>query len=685
MKAAKVLLWVTSLLSPVYGAQSTFDPSNNTWALTNGWIRAVFQLDSAGHFLSQEVSDLHSGDRWLPSANQPSAVIRFQTSAETFDAQEQYVLIGQSVGAISPSGISQSIVVGNLSGTAQFTLKLELYDNRPVLHYSLAYRNLTGSTVYVSSVNMLPWTFDDSGKRYTAFRVNQWSVSGMPEDFESYQAVLDLAGTPFEVFAGAHADHCSWLALHDTDNRGIFTGWEFDGRSKASARQVGSGKYLDFSSSVLDLHHPVDPSTDFIIPGAFIGLFHGDFDEAGYETQRFVEAVLAKPAPDGNTFPYVSWDSWAYQDQIDEQTLRDNATVAAALGVELFVVDLGWAQSIGNWYADPNKFPSGMGALSDFVHSLGLKFGLHFALTQADPASPVLQQNPDWTSSEEDNYFGSASLCLSHQPVRDWLVQQAIRMIDDYHVDWILQDGENMVKTCTKTTHTHDPADSNYANSVQGLNAVVSAIQQARPQVLWENCENGGNMMTFNMVRTYVTSITNDASGSLQSRRAAYGATYPFPPRFAERYMPSSDGLDPYATHSYRFGGPWVLMSKLTDLTPDQKGFLAREISSYKDQRDAISRGKVFHILPPANSATDAIQSYDPTTDSAIAVVTRAASDGPLYQFRPRGLDPSQRYTVWFEIDPSVHSMSGAQLMSQGVGVHLPVPFSSDVVHIEHQ
>src|SRR5262249_7118065 len=152
--------------------------------------------------------------------------------------------------------------------------------------------------------------------------------------------------------------------------------------------------------------------------------------------------------------------------------------------------DLGWAKSIGDWHADPQKFPNGLAGLSDYVHSLGMKFGLHFALAEAGLDSPVLQANRDWTASQSDNYFGAASLCLSHQPVKDWLVQQAIRMIDDYHVDWILQDGENMVKRCTKTTHTHDPADSNYSNSVDGINAVVSAIQTARPNVYWENCED---------------------------------------------------------------------------------------------------------------------------------------------------------------------------------------------------
>jgi len=363
--------------------------------------------------------------------------------------------------------------------------------------------------------------------------------------------------------------------------------------------------------------------------------------------------------------------------------LRRNADVAALLGVQLFIVDLGWARGIGDWHADPAKFPNGLGALSDYVHSLGMKFGLHFALAEAAPDSPVLQDNPDWTATDDSNYFGAASLCLSNKPTQDWLVQEGIRMIDEYHVDWILQDGQNMVKQCTKSTHTHDPNDSNYANSVQGINAVVGAIQQARPNVYWENCENGGNMMTFNMVKSYVTSITNDASGSLPARQAVYGATYPFPPRFAERYMPPSDGLSPYATHSYRFGGPWVLMTTLADLTADQTGYLKSQVQFYKDQRLDIAAGKVFHILPPGADATDVIQSYNDATDTAIAVITRAGSSGPSYLFHPKGLNPVQRYTVWFEIDPTVYSQTGSQLMATGVRVSLPEPYSSDVMHIE--
>jgi alpha-galactosidase len=184
-------------------------------------------------------------------------------------------------------------------------------------------------------------------------------------------------------------------------------------------------------------------------------------------------------------------------------------------------------------------------------------------------------------------------------------------------------------------------------------------------------------------VKSYVTSITNDASGSLASRRAVYGATYPFPPRYAERYMPASDGLSPYAFHSYRFGGPWVLMNQLSSLSPQELDVVADQIRRYKEQRMKITGGKVFHVSPPGPNATDAIQSYDEASRSGIAVVTRAGSNGSVYLFKPRGLDPETRYLVWFDIGTAVYSLSGEQLMNEGVWVQLPTTYSSDVVHID--
>ncbi|HJT90216.1 MAG TPA: alpha-galactosidase [Bryobacteraceae bacterium] len=658
-----------------FPAESVFDSQQVEWTLGNSLLTATVRLTPGGQLAFAGLSS-SAGDRWAPA---PGLPVLLQTSDPAFSPAGPFFLIDQHSESITPSGIRQYIVLQNQPTTARITVLLEIYDNQPVLHYALRYRNLTSAPVYISQLDLLPWSFP-AGAAFTAFRVNQWS--GLhPIDFEPLETALEPSGAPVQMETGADGNQCAWLAVRDPAGRGLFAGWEFDGRVAAS---VQSGDSLRFSAALDGIHHPVAPGAEFQTPFAFLGLFHGDWDEAGYRTRQFAEAVLARPAP-GPQFPYVSWDSWAYDQQIDEATLRRNAEIAASLGVELFTLDLGWARAIGDWTADPQKFPHGLAALADYVHSLGMKFGLHFPLAEADPASTVLQANPDWTSSENDGYFGASSLCLSHQPVRQWLVDAGIRMIDQYHVDWILQDGANMVKRCTKTTHTHDPQDSNYSNAVEGLNAVIGAIQSARPHVAWENCEDGGNMMTFNMVKTYVTSITNDATGSVDARKGLYGASYPFPLRYTERYMAPVDGIDPYDTHSYMLGGPWVVMNRLPDLTSDQLAFLARQIREYKEQRAQFSGSQIYHLQPPQPDRIDVIQSFNPDLDSGLAVVSRPASVSPGYTLLPRGLDPLGTYTVHFDGDPAVYQLSGQDLMEHGVAVALPAPFTSEIVHIDPQ
>ena len=45
--------------------------------------------------------------------------------------------------------------------------------------------------------------------------------------------------------------------------------------------------------------------------------------------------------------------------------------------------------------------------------------------------------------------------------------------------------------------HTHNYHDSNYANSEQGLDYVYKTIHQLRPNIIFENCEDGGAMITY--------------------------------------------------------------------------------------------------------------------------------------------------------------------------------------------
>jgi alpha-galactosidase len=254
-------------------------------------------------------------------------------------------------------------------------------------------------------------------------------------------------------------------------------------------------------------------------------------------------------------------------------------------------------------------------------------------------------------------------------------------MIQDYKVDWVLQDGQTMVKECRNEGLSYDPRDWNYSGDL-ALSRILQEIQRQTPGTVWENCANGGNMMTFRMVRNYVTSITNDASGSLGSRQGLYGASFPFPPRYTDRYMPAGP-LNDYTTRSFIFGGPWILMNKLVELKPADFLFLQNEVRLYKQMRQLIRQGKVLHLSDrPLDGRTDAMQSYNPARDEAVAVVIRDDSSGDHYNLRLRGLFPDHAYAVSFADDRRNYTMTGEQLMNQGINVNLPERESGEIVFV---
>ena len=660
-----------------------FDRQQNLWWMENGVVRLVLQLTPEGRFRLLGLTDLKTGHEWVAPPSRSSSPIRFAIGARQYDGNTGYRLLRQAARSAARGSYRQTIELEDLANTVRLILEIEVYDKQSAVRYRVRVQNLQTQQVNFTAADMLPWSFDDRQKSYTAFYVNQWVGGGTQGNFDPFTRPLNPSGESLRLLSGAHGQHCAWLALRDSDDNGVFAGWEFDGRTDGVISHSSANGALQLSAAIRELNRPVRASGIFASPWAFLGVFHGDWDEAGYLTQRFSEQAIARPVPERG-FPYVMWDSWKYQTAINEQILRRNAEIASSLGVEVFVVDLGWARHIGDWHSDPAKFPGGLRALSDYVHSLGMKFGLHIPFAEASPESPILRQHPDWRSSKTYQYFAAESLCLSHQPVKQWIIAEILRIIDEYNVDWILQDGENMVKECTKTTHTHHPADSNFANAVDGLSAVVTAVQTRRPNVHWENCEDGGNMMTFNMVKNYVTSIAADDSGAMTTRQAIYGITYPFSPRYADRYMPD-EHLVPYLTRSFMFGGPWILMNRLPAMDGLDLELLRSEIVLFKSLRERIRESRVYHLTArPDPRRIDALQSYHEATDTAIAFVFRPErAAAAAYRARLKGLNPDRTYRIRFQEDRRQLQLTGRQLLQTGVRVNLPERWWAEIVYVE--
>lgn len=586
----------------------------------------------------------------------------------------------------------------SVDGALVLDQHIEVFADRPFVRISAILTNTGTTAVRVDGSAILDLAIDQAP--LTLFHVEQFSWAHRRDYFSQHNAQIWPGRTPIEICMGSYPSHhcgassCAWFALrpgiYDQDHLpprrtpGLVVGIEFNGKSRVRAEALAASATL--TSTIDDLAHVLAPGATFAVPACFLGRYDGDWDEAGYATQRFAEAHVHPPMPD-DRYPWVQYNSWKYGQEIGEAQQLAVIDRCAELGIELAVVDLGWARTIGDWRPDPVKFPRGLRPLVARAHSYGMRFGVHLALAQCAADAPVAQEHPDWIIHPGvDDYFQAGSLCLGHEPCRVWLTGEIMRLIDEEQIDYIIQDGEDMVKRCPRSDHSHAPGDSNYANSVGGLDTLIGALRRERPTLVIENCEDGGCMLTFQMARTYHTTITVDNIGSYATRQGIYGASYPFSPRYSVRYM--EDDPTPYTLRSVLFGGPLILMQRISEWDAAQMALTRAAIARYKQHRTLIRDAKIIHLVPPRHNVDrlgygwDAIMAVHATARRALLMVYRAQGGPATYTVHPRGLDPELTYGVTVEDQLAGAARSGADIMEAGIPLTL-AEFGAAIITLE--
>ena len=661
---------------------------DSMWSITNGIVGCEVRATAADLTWTLNGED---GEGWVVLG--PSVTPKLEIDRRPVVWQCQ----GASEGTGDDGSTVLSVTMADEAGQVCLSRFFQVFPGHPFVRIWGVLENRGGRPIRVTDAEILNLMIPGASPS-TLFHVEQFSWVYRPDFFSQNQHWLRANALPAEVRMGSFPSRfcgpssCAWAALREglpdrpgevpAAGRGLVLGIEFNGKSRLRAWAEGDATHV--TSTIDELNHRVDPGGSFEVPACFVGLYDGDWDESGYVTQRFAEAYVHPQMPD-ERFPWVLYNTWGYGEDINEAQQLEAVERCAHMGAEVVVLDLGWAERIGDWWADPVKFPRGLAPIADRCHELGIKFGVHIALAQANLASRVAREHLDWLADTYLEYFGAASLCLGHDPCREWLIGEIVRMIDRYDIDYIVHDGEDMVKRCVKDTHTHEPGNSNYANSTLGLDLVVQTVRELRPDVIWENCEDGGTMLTYKMARNYHSSITVDNIATYATRQGVYGASYPFSPRYSVRYM--QDDPTPYTLRSAIFGGPLILMQQITEWDEAQMDETARAIEEYIELREIVRDAKIVHLIPPRHNVDrigwgwDAIQAVSPDQAQSVVMVYRALG-GPATQIvRPRGLDPEAAYRVRFTDRGDVLELTGVQLARDGVELELG-ELSSEVLRL---
>jgi alpha-galactosidase len=518
-----------------------------------------------------------------------------------------------------------------------------------------------------------------------------------------------------------------WFLVEETagGNRGWYVGLEFSGRTRLTLAR--SGESVKGAAGLNPDPGPfrtrVPPHESFETPIAFVGVAQGGPDAVGNILRPWVRQVLGNPdawkMPD---YPLTVNNTWGGGMAVNEENAQAMMRDAAKLGLEMAHVDAGWFRGVGDWYADPQKFPHGMAALADYAHKLGLRFGLWVDWTQAaldTPPGALNARDPqvrDWMVTDlpadwKPEPFKGQTIDLGVPAAKQWAQREVERIVSDYHLDMLEHDGYLVAQGCDRDDHPHAPPDNwkkcvykawgsywvESSNStdvsyhaVHAYYDIYSQLRKDHPGLLLEACNDGGRMVDYGTAAHVDYFSITDTYDPLSNRRAFYDASFALPPAMLESYVekwatPRIENFR-YMLRSGMMGWLTVMIDTNT-WTEEQHRVAAEEIRLYKGRlRPLIRDADLYHISArPDGVRWDGIEYFDPSSGRGVVFAFRGATQNESkHVFFLQGFRPEAPYRVHFQDGSSSDRVaSGRELMRNGVTITLAKPNSSELVLFE--
>ncbi|MCC8073648.1 MAG: alpha-galactosidase [Clostridiales bacterium] len=146
---------------------------------------------------------------------------------------------------------------------------------------------------------------------------------------------------------------------------------------------------------------------------------------------------------------YTTW--YNYYSSINEDIVHRDLEALASLDckVDVFQIDDGYERAVGDWLEpDEKKFPNGLKAIADEIHSHNLLAGLWLAPFAVTPKSHIYKAHPDWLVRDENgrahyvshNWGGFYALDILNPEVQQYVYKVLYTVTSIYGFDLLKLD-----------------------------------------------------------------------------------------------------------------------------------------------------------------------------------------------------------------------------------------------------
>ncbi len=526
------------------------------------------------------------------------------------------------------------------------------------------------------------------------YRLNHLAGAWLKET-QIHRETLDIGSKILESrrIASSHQNN-PWFALDcaeqaATENTGEvwFGALAWSGNWKLVAENTIYGTTrVSIGLNDWDFAIRLEAGTSFTSPSSLGGYSSTGFGTASRVLHRYVREVVLPHKHQVRKVLYNSWEATFFDVNQTDQTAL--ATMAAEIGVELFVLDDGWFHqrnsdkaALGDWWADQTKFPDGLNPLIQEVNALGMDFGLWLEPEMVSPDSELYRQHPDWAihfpTRARTEARNQLMLNLAQTEVQDYLITLINNLLTNHNIAFIKWDMNRNVSE-PGWQNVPEPKEI-WVRYVEGLYRVWNTLRTAHPNVIWQSCSGGGGRADLGILRYADQIWISDMTEPTMRLRIQEGFSQIYPANTMEAWVTDMGGK--HLSLEFRFhvsmAGLLGIGSNLHHWTPAERDQAKHLISQYKEVREIIQNGQQYRL-----------RSVFTSFFSSVMYVSADQSEAVLFAFRTHAPDPVALPPIYLQgLEPEALYKIGEIIRSgaawQHVGLELRLAdFSSVMLQI---
>lgn len=448
-------------------------------------------------------------------------------------------------------------------------------------------------------------------------------------------------------------------------------------------------------------HSPMlllEPGETFMSPEVYIGIVSGDEDDAVNAMNEHLRRSVFYETEEITSKMLVGAGMGAEHDML-VSTTKKYMEQMAYIGCDVFIVDAGWYTEpfgniwtrIGDWHPNEKRYPNGISEISDYCHSLGMKFGLWME-SERISASEIAEKHPDWFPVSRGGGTIGTFIDLTNEDAFNWVKSEIERVIREYKLDLFRVDYNVDTDTLLGYKDKNGRKEFNTLRHVKAVYRLYSEIRKEFPDVIFENCAGGGGRTDLGHIVNFNHTWVSDNQTAPRSFYITNGMSMAIPPERVDRLV-AGMGCHTYASLDFQMRNAMFGHISMNVFSPpdaednlQQLDFIKHSIDLYKEiARPMLPTCRIYHHTPSTKEIQDGgfgiIENASPEGDvSMIGIFTFPCAKTDTVTVYPRGITADGNYEVYFDNTRSKGVRSGTDIINSGIRVRISSVMSSELI-----